>query len=1013
MKNLKKPARLPRKAPSNQTGGTAWGKKLAAEFSKMVQSADMKKLILLNFPYIIAFYMVEKAAWLYRHCNGDSVVDRLMVLFMNFGLAYKSVLPSFHPFDLMVGLVGAAALKAVIYFKGKNAKKYRQGEEYGSARWGNQKDIEPFIDPVFENNVILTQTERLMMSGRPKHPKYARNKNVIVIGGSGSGKTRFYVKPNLMQMPQKVSYVLTDPKGTIIVECGKMLSDAGYKIKVLNTINFKKSMRYNPFHYIRSEKDILKLVNTIIANTKGDGEKSGEDFWVKAERLLYCALIGYIWYEAPEEEQNFSTLLEFINASEAREDDEEFKNPVDELFEELEQKKPEHFAVRQYKKYKLAAGVVCSKRLLNQAVWKSLRTHNLKPKKGAQVMRKNEKITALYERLSRDDFGKDDDQQRESNSISNQKAMLEEFAARQGFTNIVHFTDDGISGTCFDRPGFLAMMKEVEAGNVEYLCIKDMSRMGRDYLKVGQIMEILRQRGVRLIAINDGVDSARGDDDFTPFRNIMNEYYARDTSRKIRSTFQSKGKSGKHLTGTVIYGYLWNEARDQWLVDPEAADVVKRIFAMTIDGYGPYQIASKLKSEKVLIPSAYLAQHGEGVNKNKTFKDVYGWGSSTICNILEKREYLGHTINFKTRKHFKDKKSHYVPEDEWTIFENTHEPIIDQQTFDLVQKIRGNVRRYPDGWGEAAPLTGLLYCADCGGKMYVHRTNNGKRISQYTCSQYSKVPVGKLCTTQHRINEDVVLSLVSEMLKAIAEYAKHDRAEFVRVVQEAQSSQQTAEVKKQRIRLATAKQRVSELEVLLCKIYEDNILGKLSDSRYATLDAQYEKEQSELTAEISVLEKAVKSYEKHEKDADRFIALIDKYENFDKLTIAMLNEFIEKILVHERDRKGSIQTTQEVEIYFNFVGRFVPPAFGEVELTPEELEEIRKREERKDRLHQNYLKRKASGAQKRYEDKIKKRKKAEIEAKKAAIRAEDIAKGVFVPVSSLPQREPQKGTQIA
>ena len=1002
-------SKRPRKAPSNQTGGTAWGKKVAAAISGKMQSADMKKLILLNFPYIIAFYMVEKAAWLYRHCNGDTIVDRLMVLFMNFGLAYKSYLPSVHPFDLLVGLIGAAALKAVIYFKGKNAKKYRQGEEYGSARWGNAKDIEPFIDPVFENNVLLTQTERLMMSGRPKHPKYARNKNVIVIGGSGSGKTRFFVKPNLMQMPEKVSYVCTDPKGTIIIECGKMLSDAGYKIKVLNTINFKKSMHYNPFHYIRSEKDILKLVNTIIANTKGDGEKSSEDFWVKAERLLYCALIGYIYYEAPAEEQNFSTLLEFINASEAREDDEEFKNPVDELFEDLEKAKPEHFAVRQYKKYKLAAGVVCSKRLLNQAVGKSLRTHNLKPKKGAQVMRKNEKITALYERLSRDDFGKDDDQQRESNSISNQKAMLEEFAARQGFTNIVHFTDDGISGTCFDRPGFLAMMKEVEAGNVEYLCIKDMSRMGRDYLKVGQIMEILRQRGVRLIAINDGVDSARGDDDFTPFRNIMNEYYARDTSRKIRSTFQSKGKSGKHLTGTVIYGYLWNEARDQWLVDPEAAEVVKRIFAMTIDGYGPYQIASKLKSEKVLIPSAYLAQHGEGVNKNKTFKDVYGWGSSTICNILEKREYQGHTINFKTRKHFKDKKSHYVPEDEWTIFENTHEPIIDQQTFDLVQKIRGNVRRYPDGWGEAAPLTGLLYCADCGGKMYVHRTNNGKRISQYTCSQYSKVPVGKLCTTQHRINEDVVLSLVSEMLKAIAEYAKHDRAEFVRVVQEAQSSQQTAEVKKQRIRLATAKQRVSELEVLLCKIYEDNILGKLSDSRYATLDAQYEKEQSELTVEISDLEKAIKSYEKHEKDADRFIALIDKYENFDKLTIAMLNEFIEKILVHERDRKGSIQTTQEVEIYFNFVGRFVPPAFGEVELTPEELEEICKREERKDRLHQNYLKRKANGKQKEYEERTKAKKKAEIEARKQAIRTEDIARGVFISVSSLPQLGPRKG----
>ncbi len=867
------------------------------------------------------------------------------------------------------------------------------------------------MDKDFFQNIPMTQTERITMASRPKQPKYARNKNILVIGGSGSGKTRFFCKPSLLQAHS--SYVCTDPKGTLLPEIGTFLERKKYRIKCLNLINFRKSMKYNPLAYIRSEKDILKLVNALIMNTKGEGEKSSEDFWVKAERLYYSALIGYIWYEATEKEKNFITFLDLINASEAREDDETYQSPVDLLFSQLEEREPDHFAVKQYRKFKMAAGVVCSKRLLNQAVGKSLRTHNLKPKKGAQVMRKNEKITALYERLSRDDFGKDDDQQRESNSISNQKAMLEEFAAQQGFTNIVHFTDDGISGTCFDRPGFLAMMKEVEAGNVEYLCIKDMSRMGRDYLKVGQIMEILRQRGVRLIAINDGVDSARGDDDFTPFRNIMNEYYARDTSRKIRSTFQSKGKSGKHLTGTVIYGYLWNEARDQWLVDPEAADVVKRIFAMTIEGYGPYQIASKLKEEKILIPSAYLAQHGEGVNKNKTFKDVYGWGSSTICNILEKREYLGHTINFKTRKHFKDKKSHYVPEDEWTIFENTHEAIIDQQTFDLVQKIRGNVRRYPDGWGEAAPLTGLLYCADCGGKMYVHRTNNGKRISQYTCSQYSKVPVGKLCTTQHRINEDVVLSLVSEMLKAIAEYAKHDRAEFVRVVQEAQSSQQTAEVRKQRTRLATAKQRVSELEVLLCKIYEDNILGKLSDSRYATLDAQYEKEQSELTAEISALEKAVKSYEKHEKDADRFIALIDKYENFDKLTIAMLNEFIEKILVHERDRKGSIQTTQEVEIYFNFVGRFVPPAFGEVELTPEELEEIRKREERKDRLHQNYLKRKASGSQKRYEDKIKGRKKAEIEAKKAAIRAEDIAKGVFVPVSSLPQREPQKGAQIA
>ena len=980
-----------------------------------MRKKNWKKLFIPNIPYLFIALFATKVGQAIRLAPGTDFSGKVLHMMEGIRDAFASPMPSFHPADLGIGICIAAAMRLAVYIKGKNAKKFRHNQEYGSARWGTAADIAPYVDPTFENNIILTQTESLTMNNRPADPRTARNKNVLIIGGSGSGKTRFWLKPNLMQCTSKkypVSFVVTDPKGSIVTECGKMLLHYGYRLKILNTINFKKSMHYNPFAYIHSEKDILKLVTALIANTKGEG-KAGDDFWVKAETLLYTALIGYIHYEAPEEEQNLSTLVEMVNTMEVREDDEEFQNQVDLMFDDLAKEKPDHFAVRQYKKYKLAAGVVCSKRLLNQAVGKSLRTHNLKPKKGAQAMRKNEKITALYERLSRDDFGKDDDQQRESNSISNQKALLEDFAARQGFTNIVHFTDDGISGTCFDRPGFLAMMREVEAGNVDYLCLKDMSRLGRDYLKVGQIMEILRQRGVRLIAINDGVDTERGDDDFTPFRNIMNEYYARDTSRKIRSTFQSKGKSGKHVTGTVIYGYLWNEARDKWIVDPEAAEIVKRIFAMTIDGYGPYQIAAKLKEEKVLIPSAHFAKYGEGVNKNKTFKDVYGWGSSAVVSILKKREYLGHTCNFKTRKHFKDKKSHYVPEDEWTIFENTHDPIIDQQTFDLVQKIRGNVRRYPDGWGEAAPLTGLLYCADCGGKMYVHRTNNGKRISQYTCSQYTKVPCGTLCKTQHRINEDVVLSLVSEMLKAIAEYAKHDRAEFVRVVQEAQSSQQTTEVRKQRTRLATAKQRVSELEVLLCKIYEDNILGKLSDSRYATLDAQYEKEQSELTAEISALEKAVKSYETHEKNADRFIALIDKYENFDKLTIAMLNEFIEKILVHERDRKGSIQTTQEVEIYFNFVGRFVPPTFGEVELTPEELEEIRKREERKDRLHQNYLKRKASGAQKRYEDKIKGRKKAEIEAKKAAIRAEDIAKGVFVPVSSLPQREPMKGVQTA
>ena len=397
-------------------------------------------------------------------------------------------------------------------------RNYRKGEEHGSAKWGNASQLsKKYADKNKYENIILTQNTRIGLDGR----KHRRNLNVLVCGGSGAGKTRFYAKPNIMQA--NTSFVVLDPKGEILRDTGFMLEKEGYEIRVLDLINTERSHGYNPFVYLRDDKDILKLVANLVRNTTPKGAQSNDPFWERAETALLEALILYLVNEAPPEEQNFPMVMEMISAAEVKEEDEGYTSILDELFNALELRNPDHLALKQYRIFKMAAGVVCSKRLLNQAVGKSLRTHNLKPKKGAQVMRKNEKITALYERLSRDDFGKDDDQQRESNSISNQKAMLEEFAARQGFTNIVHFTDDGISGTCFDRPGFLAMMKEVEAGNVEYLCIKDMSRMGRDYLKVGQIMEILRQRGVRLIAINDGVDSARGDDDFTPFRNIMNQ----------------------------------------------------------------------------------------------------------------------------------------------------------------------------------------------------------------------------------------------------------------------------------------------------------------------------------------------------------------------------------------------------------------------------------------------------------------------------------------------------------
>ena len=326
--------------------------KILKDIKGLFKVQDKTKFLKQNIPYLAFFYVGNIFSHHVRAYTGGDMIDKIFQGILE--LNTMSFIPSIHPTDILMGVGIAALIKIIVYTKGKNAKKFRQGKEYGSARWGNKKDIEPYMDEKFQNNILLTQTERLTMNGRPSNPKYARNKNVLVIGGSGSGKTRFYVKPNLMQMHS--SYCVTDPKGTIVLECGKMLEDNGYEIKILNTINFKKSMKYNPFAYLRSEKDILKLVQTIIANTKGEGEKAGEDFWVKAEKLYYTALIGYIFYEAPREEKNFATLLDMIDASEVREDDEAYMNPIDRLFEALEKKEPTHFAVKQYKKYKLAAG---------------------------------------------------------------------------------------------------------------------------------------------------------------------------------------------------------------------------------------------------------------------------------------------------------------------------------------------------------------------------------------------------------------------------------------------------------------------------------------------------------------------------------------------------------------------------------------------------------------------------------------------------------------------------------
>ena len=585
-------------------------------------------------------------------------------------------------------------------------------------------------------------------------------------------------------------------------------------------------------------------------------------------------------------------------------------------------------------------------------------------------MRNFEKITALYERLSRDD-----ELEGESNSIVNQKKILEEYASKNNLTNIIHFTDDGISGTQFDRPGFMEMMNGVNTGNIGCIIVKDMSRLGRDYLKVGQCMEILRQKGVRLIAINDNVDSFYREDDFTPFRNIMNEWYARDTSRKIQSTFRSKGESGKHTASTPPYGYIKDEKdKDKWVVDEKAAEIVRRIFNLTMDGAGPYKIAKILEADKIDIPAYHQKKLGYGLHQSKNFEYPYRWCSSTIASILKKKEYLGHTVNFKTRKHFKDKKSKYVSEDNWLIFENTHEAIIDQETFDNVQRIRGNVKRYPDGWGEYHPLTGLMYCADCGSKMYVHRTNNYKNIPYYVCSNYKKVPCGTLCPSAHRIKAEVVLNLIQETLKDIKNYLDEDNEAFTRSIQNEMEEMEKAEIEKQRVSLINNKSRIQELERLMCRIYEDMILEKIPSSRYEILNSQYETEQRALSREIEDLELVISRYEKETDKVKKFISLISRYENFDELTNTMINEFVEKIIIHERDRKGSQTSKQKIEIYFNFIGNYEVPKEELIEEERSKLEEEeRKINERRDRLHQNYLKRKANGKQQEYEERYKAR----------------------------------------
>ena len=575
-------------------------------------------------------------------------------------------------------------------------------------------------------------------------------------------------------------------------------------------------------------------------------------------------------------------------------------------------------------------------------------------------MKKEQRYTALYERLSHDD-----ELQGESNSISNQKQLLMEYAVSHELPSPRHFSDDGISGTRFDRPAFLEMMEEIEDGNIGIVLVKDMSRLGRDYLKVGQIVEMFRQKDVRLIAVNDGTDTLHGDDDFLPFRNIMNEWYAKDTSKKIRSTFKAKGDSGKHVASATPYGYVKDPLdKNHWIIDEEAAEVVRRIFKLTLDGYGPFQICKILEADKVEIPAYHMQKMGIGLWKTREIQHPYRWSSSTVANILTKKEYLGHTVNFKTRKHFKDKKSHYVAQKYWQIFEDTQEPIIDEETFENAQKCRTGIRRYPNGWGEPHPLDGKMICHDCGSLMYCHRTSNGKRVAQYVCAKYGKQPVGTQCSSGHRINADAVIEIVKDTLRYLKTTIEDNPEEFIERITQTEADKRSIEAKKQQERLKACRKRVDELERLICKIYEDNALGKMPESRYETLVRQYSKEQGELNDEIDKIEAFLSEVEENRKSGKRFVDLMSRYNDFDEITPYMVNEFIDRIEVHERDRKGSIQTTQKIDIYFNFIGNYSMP---EKELSEAEKAEMERVEAIKDKRHQQYLSRKARGVQKAYE----------------------------------------------
>lgn len=557
------------------------------------------------------------------------------------------------------------------------------------------------------------------------------------------------------------------------------------------------------------------------------------------------------------------------------------------------------------------------------------------------------KITALYSRLS---VGDEDRDGGESNSIVNQKAFLERYARQHKLMNIRHYIDDDESGRFFDRSAYTQMISDVESGKIGIVIMKDMTRWGRDYLQVGNAMEIFRRNNVRFIAINNGIDSKDQNTlEFAPFINIMSEWYARDISKKVTTGIKTKEASGKPVATEAPYGYIKDpKSKDYWIVDKEAAEVVKLIFTLFMEGKNRNQIAVYLKEKEILTPTFYMKQQDRGTAKNKKLNEEnrYNWNKATLTRILKRQEYCGDVVNFKTEKHYRDKRNHYVDKSKWQIIENVHEPIIDRATYENVQRILKNapVKR-PNGDGEIHALSGLMYCKDCGTKMHIRTIHKNGKVQHVTyCSEYAK---GKAkhpkCHSPHRIDVDDVMENLTEVLRKIAKFSLENKEEFESLVKNSLAKEQTEEIKKQKKRIPQITDRMEQIERVMNKLYEDNALGNIEANRYELLSRKYAEEYYSLKTEQEKIEERLSEFENANQRAKNFIKLAESYSDFEELTPTAINEFINKIVVHERDVKRAKYAVQRIEVYFNYIGRFENELTKQIE--PKEQEMIQMREE--------------------------------------------------------------------